>query len=94
MHQLFIRRPVLAAVISILITLAGASSISGLPVEWYPSLAQPQVVVTSVYTGASAEAVESTVTAPLEEAINGTEGMRYLESTSSNDGVSTITVTF
>lgn len=90
----FIRRPVFASVIAILITLLGAVSILGLPISQYPNLASPQVTVTASYIGASADVVESTVTVPLEEAINGVEGMRYIQSTSTNDGVSTITVTF
>ncbi len=94
MHEFFIRRPVFASVVAIIITLGGSISVQNLPIEWYPDLALPQVVVQSVYTGASSEVVENTVTSILEESINGAEGMRYIESTSSNDGVSTITVTF
>ena len=90
----FIRRPVFASVIAVLITLLGAVSILGLPISQYPNLASPQVSVVATYIGASADVVESTVTIPLEDAINGVEGMRYLQSTSTNDGVSTITVTF
>lgn len=92
--DLFIRRPILASVISILITLVGAISIPNLPVEQYPNLAAPQVTVTSTYIGASAEVVESAVTTVLERQLNGLEGMRYISSTSSNNGTSTITVTF
>ncbi|WNG43906.1 multidrug efflux RND transporter permease subunit [Archangium minus] len=92
--DLFIRRPILASVISILITLVGAISIPTLPVEQYPNLAAPQVTVTSNYIGASAEVVESAVTTVLERQLNGLEGMRYISSTSSNNGTSTITVTF
>ncbi|OJH38786.1 efflux RND transporter permease subunit [Cystobacter ferrugineus] len=90
----FIRRPVFAAVCSILLTLAGAVAIPTLPISQYPDLAPPQVTVTSTYVGASAEVVESAVTIPLEQEINGVEGMRYMSSTSSNDGTSSITVTF
>ncbi|HEX6242674.1 MAG TPA: efflux RND transporter permease subunit, partial [Polyangiales bacterium] len=90
----FIRRPVFAAVCSILLTLAGAVAIPTLPISQYPDLAPPQVTVTSTYVGASAEVVESAVTIPLEQEINGVEGMRYMSSTSSNDGTSVITVTF
>ncbi|MFI5290205.1 MAG: efflux RND transporter permease subunit, partial [Polyangia bacterium] len=92
--EFFIRRPVFATVCALLIVLGGAISIPTLPVGLYPDLAPPQVTVTSVYTGANAETVESAVTTPLEEGINGVEGMRYLSSTSGNNGVSTITVTF
>jgi len=65
-----------------------------LPISLYPTLAPPQVTVSSNYIGANAEVVESAVTIPLEEQINGVEGMRYISSTSSNDGTSTITTTF
>jgi HAE1 family hydrophobic/amphiphilic exporter-1 len=90
----FIRRPVFAAVCSILLTLVGAIAIPTLPIAQYPDLAPPQVTVTSTYVGASAEVVESAVTIPIEQELNGVEGMRYITSTSSNDGTSQITVTF
>jgi HAE1 family hydrophobic/amphiphilic exporter-1 len=90
----FIRRPVFATVCSLFIVIAGAVCIPLLPVAQYPQLAPPQVTVTSVYTGANAQTVESAVTTPLEQAINGVEGMRYMTSASTNDGVSQITVTF
>jgi hydrophobic/amphiphilic exporter-1 (mainly G- bacteria), HAE1 family len=92
--EFFIRRPVFASVLSILITLVGAISIPALPVEQYPELALPQVTVTSTYLGASAQVVESAVTTVLERQLNGLEGMRYISSTSTNDGVSIITLTF
>jgi HAE1 family hydrophobic/amphiphilic exporter-1 len=90
----FIRRPVFAAVCSILLTLVGLIAIPNLPIAQYPDLAPPQISITSTYVGASSEVVESSVTIPLEQEINGVEGMRYISSTSSNDGVSQITVTF
>lgn len=90
----FIRRPIFATVCALLIVLAGAVVIPSLPVSLYPQLAPPQVVVTSNYIGANSQIVESAVTIPLETAINGVEGMRYMSSTSSNDGTSTITITF
>ncbi len=65
-----------------------------MPIAQFPNLAPPQVVVTSVYIGANAQTVESAVTIPLEQAINGVPSMKYITSTSSNSGVSTITVTF
>jgi HAE1 family hydrophobic/amphiphilic exporter-1 len=94
MVQFFLRRPVFATVCALLIILAGGVSIPTLPIEWYPTLAPPQVAVTSVYTGANAQTVESAVTIPLEQQINGAEGMRYLTSTSGNNGLSNITATF
>lgn len=90
----FIRRPIFAAVCSILITLAGVLVIPGLPIAQYPDLAPPQVTVTSTYIGASSDVVESAVTIPLEQELNGVEGMRYMTSSSSNDGISTIIITF
>ena len=90
----FIRRPVFATVCALLIILAGAVVIPTLPVSQFPSLAPPQVSVTSAYVGASAQTVESAVTIPLEQQINGAQGMKYLTSTSTNDGVSSITATF
>src|ERR1700674_2465980 len=77
-----------------MIILAGAISIPSLPVAQFPDLAPPQVVVTSVYIGANAQTVESAVTIPLEQAINGVPSMKYITSTSSNSGVSAFTVTF
>src|SRR5690348_12787850 len=90
----FIRRPVFASVCAMLIVLAGAAVIPTLPIAQFPNLAPPQVGVTSAYIGASAQTVESAVTIPLEQQINGAEGMKYITSTSGNDGTSNITVTF
>jgi HAE1 family hydrophobic/amphiphilic exporter-1 len=90
----FIRRPVFASVCAMLIVLAGAAVIPSLPIAQFPNLAPPQVGVSSVYIGASAQTVESAVTIPLEQQINGAEGMKYITSTSGNDGSSNITVTF
>src|SRR5277367_688576 len=78
----FIQRPVFASVCALLIVLAGAAVI--------PTLAPPQVAVTSVYIGASAQTVESAVTIPIEQQINGAEGMKYVTSTSGNDGTSSV----
>ncbi|MGC9293172.1 MAG: efflux RND transporter permease subunit [Acidobacteriaceae bacterium] len=90
----FIRRPVFATVCALLIVLAGAVVIPGLPISLYPQLAPPQVTVSANYVGANAQVVESAVTIPLEEQINGVEGMRYMTSTSGNDGSSEINITF
>jgi hydrophobic/amphiphilic exporter-1 (mainly G- bacteria), HAE1 family len=92
--DVFIRRPVLATVCSILITLAGAIAIPTLPIGRYPELAPPTVNVGAFYTGANAQAVESAVTTPLESVINGVEGMLYMTSSSTNNGFCSITVTF
>ncbi|MGH9312219.1 MAG: efflux RND transporter permease subunit [Vicinamibacterales bacterium] len=90
----FIRRPILASVCSLVIILAGAVAIPTMPVAWFPELAPPVVSVTAFYTGANAQAVETGVTTPLEQAINGVEGMLYMTSSSTNSGVSQINVTF
>ena len=90
----FIHRPVFATVCALLIILAGAVCIPNLPVAMYPTLAPPQVSVSSNYVGANADTVEKAVTIPLEEAINGVEGMRYISSSSTNSGTSQITTTF
>ncbi len=90
----FIRRPVFATVCSLLIILAGAISIPTLPIAQFPQLSPPVVTVNAFYNGANSQAVETSVTTLLEQAINGAEGMRYISSTSGNDGSSTITATF
>jgi HAE1 family hydrophobic/amphiphilic exporter-1 len=94
MVNFFIRRPVFSIVCSLLIILAGAISIPTLPIAQFPQLAPPQVSVSAFYNGANAQAVESGVTTLLEQAINGVEGMRYISSSSGNDGSSNITTTF
>jgi HAE1 family hydrophobic/amphiphilic exporter-1 len=94
MVDTFIRRPILASVCSLVIILAGAIAIPTMPVAQYPELAPPQVSVLAFYTGANAQAVETAVTTPLEQAINGVEGMLYMSSSSTNAGVCQINVTF
>ncbi len=94
MFKIFIDRPVLSTVISILITILGVLGLSSLPVEQYPDIAPPTVQVTANYTGANAETVLNSVVVPLEEEINGVEGMSYITSTASNDGRATISVYF
>jgi len=89
----FIKRPVFSTVTSLFIVIAGAVCIPFLPIAQFPELAPPQVSVNSFYTGANAQAVESAVTTPLEQSINGVEGMRYMTSSSGNDGSSSINVT-
>jgi len=90
----FIQRPVFATVCALFIVLAGAISIPTLPIAELPDLAPPQVIVSSGYIGANAQTVETAVTIPLEQAINGVQGMKYISSTSGNDGTSQITVVF
>ncbi|AVH67058.1 hydrophobe/amphiphile efflux-1 family RND transporter [Nostoc sp. 'Peltigera membranacea cyanobiont' 213] len=90
----FIKRPIFASVCAIVILLIGLISIPTLPIARFPEISPTQITVTSNYNGASAEIVESGVTNILERQINGVEGLRYLTSSSSNDGTSTITATF
>src|SRR4051812_32991498 len=90
----FIKRPILASVCSLVIILAGLIAIPTMPIAQFPPLAPPNISVTAVYTGANAQEVETAVTTPLEQAINGAEGMLYMASSSSSSGVATLTVTF
>ena len=94
MTEFFLRRPIFASVASLVILLLGIISIPILPIAQYPNIAPPTVTVSAEYTGASAEAVESSVTTPLEQAINGVQGLRYISSQSGSDGSSQITCTF
>lgn len=94
MLKTFIERPVLSTVISILIVVLGIVGLSTLPVEQYPDIAPPTVSVQAVYSGADASAVMNSVVIPLEEAINGVEGMTYMTSNASNTGMAFITVYF
>jgi HAE1 family hydrophobic/amphiphilic exporter-1 len=90
----FLRRPVFATVCALVILLLGVVAIPTLPIAQFPNIAPPTVTVAATYTGASAEAVEASVTTPLEQAINGVQGLRYISSQSTNQGGSTITATF
>ncbi|MBD2693639.1 efflux RND transporter permease subunit [Anabaena catenula] len=94
MVDFFIKRPVFTSVCAIIILLVGAISIPTLPTAQYPEISPTQIIVSSNYIGATAEIVESNVTTILERQINGVEGIKYMTSSSSNDGSSTITVTF
>ena len=90
----FINRPVLSTVISIFIVLLGLIGLTSLPVTQYPDIAPPTIMVSTTYNGANAQAVLNSVIAPLEESINGAEGMTYMESTATNTGSATINVYF
>ncbi len=94
MIEFFLRRPVFATVCSLVILLLGIVAIPTLPIGQYPNIAPPTVTVSSVYTGASSEAVEASVTTVLENAINGLQGLRYISSQSTSQGGSTITCVF
>ena len=94
MSRFFINRPIFAAVISIIIVIAGLVTMSGLPIAQYPELAPPTVQVSTVYPGANAQVIADTVAAPIEQQINGVEGMIYMSSTSTNSGMYSLTVSF
>ena len=92
--RFFIERPIFASVLAILITLAGVIAGFNLPVSQYPEISPPTVTITTAYPGASADTIASTVAAPIEEQLSGTEGMIYFASSASSDGTLTITATF
>ena len=93
-YDIFIRRPRLAMVVSVVITLAGLIATQVIPVAQYPEIAPPTVRVSASYPGADANTVEESIAQPLENAINGVDGMRYMKSTSANDGSYSLTVSF
>ena len=92
--RFFIDRPIFASVLSIAITLAGALSLFALPLALYPPIAPPTVHIDCRYPGASAREVAETVAAPIEEQVNGVEGMLYMSSQCTNDGSYNLTITF
>ncbi|HUH09421.1 MAG TPA: efflux RND transporter permease subunit, partial [Brevundimonas sp.] len=92
--RFFIDRPIFAGVIAVFITLIGVFAYPMLPLSQYPEIAPPTITINTAYPGASAETVAETVAAPLEQEINGVEGMLYLSSSSTSDGAVAVTVTF
>lgn len=94
MSRFFIHRPIFATVISIVIVVAGVVSFTALPVAKFPEVSPPTVQVKAVYPGADAQTIAETVATPIEQEVNGVEGMLYMSSTSASDGSYTLTVTF
>nr|WP_315226195.1 multidrug efflux RND transporter permease subunit [uncultured Albidiferax sp.] len=92
--KFFIDRPIFATVLSLFLVLAGLAAMRVLPISRYPEISPPVVSVSAIYPGASAEVLETTVAAPIEQAINGVEKMLYMSSTSSGDGAVSISITF
>ena len=92
--KIFIDRPILSCVVSVIILMLGVIGLSNLPIEQYPDIAPHKIFVSATYTGANAETVQKSVIAPLEEAINGVENMTYMTSTATNTGSASITVYF
>src|ERR671914_1976189 len=94
MSAFFVRRPIVAIVISIVTVLAGLVSMQALPIAQFPNIVPPQIIVTGTYTGADAVTIEQSVATPLEQQVNGVDDMLYMQSTNGNDGSMQLTVTF
>ncbi len=94
MFNFFIDRPVFSAVISLIISLAGGVAVLGLPITQYPQIIPPQVLVSTAFPGANATVVAQSIAAPIEQQVNGSKNMIYMDSKSANDGTYTLTVTF
>ena len=90
----FIRRPIFAVVLSIVIVLVGLIAMYQLPIAQYPEIVPPTVVVSAVYPGANPQVVAETVATPIEQEVNGVQNMLYMSSTSTSDGVMSLTITF
>ena len=86
MAEFFVRRPIVAMVIAIIIVIIGLVSLGALPIAQYPEITPPEVQVSATYTGANAEVVEQSVATPIEQKVNGVENMLYMKSVNANDG--------
>ena len=94
MAEFFVRRPIVAMVIAIIIVIVGIVSLGNLPIAQYPDITPPEVQVSASYTGANAEVVEQSVATPIEQKVNGVENMLYMKSVNANDGSMNLTVSF
>ena len=94
LSKFFIDRPIFAGVLSLLIFLGGLIAVRGLPISEYPDVVPPSIVVRANYPGANPKVIAETVATPIEEQINGVEGMRYMASQATTDGLMTLSVTF
>ena len=94
MAEFFVRRPIVAMVIAIIIVILGVTSMTKLPIAQYPDINPPEVSVSATYTGANAEVVEQSVATPLEQKVNGVENMLYMKSVNANDGTMKLTISF
>ena len=94
MSEFFVRRPIVAMVIAIVIVILGLVSVQSLPIAQYPDITPPMVRVTGTYTGANATNVEESVATPIEQKVNGVENMIYMKSVNSSDGIMNLEVSF
>jgi len=94
MAEFFVRRPIVAMVLAIIIVILGVTSMTKLPIAQYPEINPPEVSVSATYTGANAEVVEQSVATPLEQKVNGVENMLYMKSVNANDGTMKLTISF